>query len=112
VQKTSWPLLSNPQRQITEVFTLVKVEGTIEELKSLFIESAKQEARKTAKKAGKKAVKKAVKTVSRAPSAYNKYMKKELARLKKAHPRMTHQARFKKAAKSWKGSKKKKGGKK
>jgi hypothetical protein len=38
-------------------------------------------------------------------------MKKELARLKKAHPRMTHQARFKKAAKSWKGSKKK-GGKK
>jgi len=94
------------------VFTLVKVEGTLEELKALFIESAKQEARSTAKKAGKKAVKKAVKTVSRAPSAYNKYMKKELARLKKAHPRMTHQARFKKAAKSWKGSKKKKGGKK
>ena len=91
---------------------MVKVEGTIEELKTLFIESAKQEARKTAKSAGKKAVKKAVKSVSRAPSAYNKYMKKELARLKKAHPRMTHQARFKKAAKSWKGSKKKKGGKK
>ena len=91
---------------------MVKVEGTIEELKTLFIESAKQEARKTAKKAGKKAVKKAVKSVARAPSAYNKYMKKELARLKKAHPRMTHQARFKKAAKSWKGSKKKKGGKK
>ena len=33
------------------------------------------------------------------------YMKKELARLKKAHPRMTHQARFKKAAASWKRSK-------
>jgi len=33
-------------------------------------------------------------------------MKKELARLKKAHPRMTHQARFKKAAKSWKRVKK------
>ena len=88
----------------------MKVEGTLEELKALFLESAKQEARATAKRAGKATVKKAVKTVKRAPSAYNKYMKKELARLKKAHPRMTHQARFKKAAKSWKRSKK--GGKK
>ena len=102
---------SNPQPPITEVVLLVKVEGTLEELKALFVESAKQEARSTAKRAGKKAVEKAVKTVSRAPSEYNKYMKKELARLKKAHPRMTHQARFKKAAKSWKGAKKK-GGKK
>jgi len=94
------------------VFTLVKVEGTLDELKALFVESAKQEARSTAKRAGKKAVKKAVKTVKRAPSAYNKYMKKELARLKKAHPRMTHQARFKKAAKGWKSASKKKGRKK
>jgi len=94
------------------VLTLVKVEGTLEELKALFVESAKQEARSTAKRAGKKAVKKAVKTVKRAPSAYNKYMKKELAKLKKAHPRMNHQARFKKAAKSWKSAKKKKGRKK
>jgi len=94
------------------VFTLVKVEGTLEELKALFVESAKQEARSTAKRAGKKAVKKAVKTVKRAPSAYNKYMKKELAKLKKAHPRMTHQARFKKAAKGWKSASKKKGRKK
>ena len=90
---------------------LVKVEGTLEELKALFVESAKKEAKATAKRAGKAAVKKTVKAATRAPSAYNKYMKKELARLKKAHPRMTHQARFKKAAKSWKGSKKK-GGKK
>ena len=90
---------------------MVKVEGTIEELKRLFIESAKEEARVTVKRAGKKAVKKTVKAAKRAPSAYNKYMKKKLAQLKKAHPRMTHQARFKKAAKSWKGSKKK-GGKK
>ena len=91
---------------------LVKVEGTLDELRALFVEAAKQEARVQAKKAGKKAVqtgvKKAVKTAKRAPSAYNKYMKKELARLKKLHPRMTHQARFKKAAKSWKS----KGGKK
>ena len=88
---------------------LVKVEGTLEELKALFVESAKKEAKATAKRAGKAAVKKTVKAATRAPSAYNKYMKKELARLKKAHPRMTHQARFKKAAKSWKGSKKKGG---
>ena len=71
-QKTSWPLRSNQQLQITEVFTLVKVEGTLDELKALFLESAVQEAKVVAKKAGKKAVKKAVKTVSRAPSAYNK----------------------------------------
>ncbi|MCW3978086.1 MAG: YABBY transcription factor [Candidatus Bathyarchaeota archaeon] len=86
---------------------MVKVEGTLDELRALFVEAAKQEARATAKRAGKKVVKKAVKTAKRAPSAYNKYMKKELARLKKAHPRMSHQARFKKAAKSWKGRKKK-----
>jgi len=99
------------------VFTLVKVEGTLAELQALFIESAKKEveatvekAKKASTRAGTKAVKKAVKVVKRAPSAYNKYMKKELARLKKAHPRMTHQSRFKKAAKSWKRSKK--GGKK
>jgi len=91
------------------VVLLVKVEGTLEELKALFVESAKKEAKATAKRAGKAAVKKTVKAATRAPSAYNKYMKKELARLKKAHPRMTHQARFKKAAKSWKGSKKKGG---
>lgn len=88
---------------------LVKVEGTLDELRALFVEGAKQEARKTAKAAGKKVVQKAVKKAKRAPSAYNKYMKKELARLKKKHPRMTHQARFKKAASSWKKSK---GGKK
>lgn len=79
-------------------------------MRALFVEGAKQEARKQAKEAGKKAVKKIVKKAKRAPSAYNKYMKKELARLKKIHPRMTHQARFKKAAAGWKRSKK--GGKK
>ena len=94
---------------------MVKVEGTLEELRALLIRSAEQateEAKVIVKKAGKKAGKKAVAKIKRAPSAYNKYMKKELARLKKAHPRMNHQARFKKAAKSWKSAKKKKGGKK
>ena len=88
---------------------MVKVEGTLEELKALFIESAKQEARTTAKRAGKATVKKTVKAVKRVPSAYNKHMKKELARLKKKHPKTPHATLFKRAAKSWKGSKKKGG---
>ena len=90
---------------------MVKIEGTLEEIRAIFVEEAKTEAKRQAKKAGKAVVKKAVKKAKRAPSAYNRYMKKELARLKRAHPRMTHQARFKKAAKSWRGAKKK-GGKK
>lgn len=88
---------------------MVKVEGTLEELAALFAQGAKEEAKKTAKAAGKKTVKKVVKKAKRAPSAYNRYMKKKLAELKKKHPRMTHQARFKKAAASWKGAKKKGG---
>lgn len=85
---------------------MVKIEGTLEEIRSLFIEEAKKEAKATAKRAGKATVKKAVKKAKRAPSAYNRYMKKELARLKKKHPRMTHQSRFKKAAAGWKRAKK------
>ena len=83
---------------------LVKVEGTLDELKALFVEGAKQEARKTAKSAGKKTVKKVVKKAKRAPSAYNKYMKKTMAKLKKKHPRKKHSAIFKQAASSWKRS--------
>ena len=105
-------MLSSRPPQTTEVVVLVKIEGTLEEIRAMFLEGAKEEAKKTAKAAGKKTVQKATSTakkaVKRAPSAYNKYMKRELARLKKAHPRMTHQARFRKAAKSWKS---KKGGK-
>lgn len=89
---------------------MVKVEGTLEELRAIFVEASKKEAKATAKRAGKATVKKAVKTVKRAPSAYNKHMKKELARLKKKHPKTPHATLFKRAAKSWKG--KKKGGRK
>ena len=80
---------------------LVRVEGSIAELKQLFLESAKEEAKQTAKKAGKKAVKKVVKTAKRAPSAYNKFMKKELKRLKKLHPRTKQSQLMKKAARAW-----------
>lgn len=93
------------------MITLVKIEGTLEEIREMFAQGAKEQAKVEAKKAGKAVVKKAVKVAKRAPSEYNKHMKRELAKLKKKHPRMTHQARFKKAAKSFK-SKKKKGGKK
>lgn len=90
---------------------MVKVEGTLEELKALFVEAAKKGDKVTAKKA-RSAAKKAKPAVKRAPSAYNKHMKKELARLKKKHPKSKHSVLFKRAAKSWKGTKKKKGGKK
>jgi len=43
----------------------------------------------------------------RKPTAYQAHMKKELARLKKKHPRTAHNVLFKRAAKSWKGAKKK-----
>lgn len=87
--------------------SLVKIEGTLEELKALFVESAVKEAKSTAKKAGKTAVKSVVKTATkRKPSDYNRFMKKELTRLKKLHPKTKHQQLFKKAAKAWSKSKK------
>lgn len=48
--------------------------------------------------------KKIAKKVKRAPSAYNQYMKKQLAILKKKHPKTDHKVLFKKAANSWKRS--------
>lgn len=57
--------------QITEVVNLVKVEGTLEELRELFVEGAKKEARKQAVKAGGEVVKS---TVKRAKSAWQKFM--------------------------------------
>jgi len=53
------------------VVYLVKVEGTLAELRELFVEGAKKEARKTARKAGAKVVKSAVK---RTKSAWQKFM--------------------------------------
>ena len=73
-----------------------------------------EEAGKTTVKAGKKVASKGkavAKKAKRAPSAYNQYMKKELARLRKKHPKTDHKVLFKRAAKSWKSAKRK-GGKK
>jgi len=45
---------------------------------------------------------------SRKPTAYNRYMKKELRRLKRKHPRTNQTTLFKRAARSWKRKKGKK----
>ncbi len=58
---------------------------------------------KQVKTGAKKAVKSA-KKIKRAPSAYNQYMKKKLAALKKKHPKTDHKVLFKRAAASWKRS--------
>ena len=55
-------------------------------------------------KSGATKAAKSAKKVKRAPSAYNQYMKKELAKLRKKHPKTDHKVLFKRAAKSWKRS--------
>ena len=59
---------------------------------------------KTGAKKAATSSKKIAKKVKRAPSAYNRYMKKQLAILKKKHPKTSHTVLFKRAAKSWKRS--------
>lgn len=62
---------------------LVKVEGTLDELRELFVEGAKREARKQAKKAGADVVRSGAKTVKkRAKSAWQKYMAKKSNQIK------------------------------
>jgi hypothetical protein len=80
---------------IDDAIRLLKEIKALSESATTTVEKAKPVAKK-AKAAAKK--------VTRAPSAYNKYMKKQLAILKKKHPRSSHQVLFKKAAKSWKRS--------
>ena len=61
------------------MFHLVKVEGTLEELRELFVEGAKKEARKVARKAGAEVVKSGVK---RAKSAWQRYMANKKKQIK------------------------------
>lgn len=58
---------------------LVKVEGTLEELRELFVEGAKKEARKVARKAGAEVVKSGVK---RTKSAWQRYMANKKKQIK------------------------------
>lgn len=80
---------------IDEAIRLLQEIKALSESATSTVEKAKPVAKK-AKAIAKKA--------KRAPSAYNQYMKKQLAILKKKHPRSSHQVLFKKAAKSWKRS--------
>jgi len=61
------------------VIYLVKVEGTLEELRELFVEGAKKEARKVARKAGAEVVKSGVK---RTKSAWQRYMANKKKQIK------------------------------
>ena len=58
---------------------MVKVEGTLKELRELFVEGAKKEARKVAKKAGAEVVKSGVK---RTKSAWQRYMANKKKQIK------------------------------
>ena len=61
------------------MFYLVRVEGTLEELRELFVEGAKKEARKVAKKAGAEVVKSGTR---RAKSAWQKFMANKKKQIK------------------------------
>ena len=64
-----------------------------------------QLVRTTMPKAAKKTTEKKVKA-KKGPSAYNLFMKSELAKIKKADPKLDHKEAFKKAAANWSKSKK------
>tara|TARA_Y100000401_G_scaffold31906_1_gene23330 strand:+ start:11 stop:271 length:261 start_codon:yes stop_codon:yes gene_type:complete len=61
---------------------LVKVEGTLAELRELFMEGAKTQARKEAKKAGAAVVKSGVTKTKRKLSDWNKYVKNKNNQIK------------------------------
>jgi hypothetical protein len=63
-------------------FYLVKVEGTLAELRELFVEGAKGQARREAKKAGAEVVKRSVSTTKRKLSAWQKYIKNKKNHIK------------------------------
>jgi len=82
------------------VFPLVKVEGTIEEIARLFAD-APGPKKASSKRATKAATPDKPKKATRKPSKYNLFMKKELKRLKKLHPRTKQSQLMKKAAQAW-----------
>ncbi len=68
---------------------MVKVEGTLEELRELFVEGAKSEAKRQAKKAGVEVVKSVTKSAKkRTKSAWQKYISQKKNQIKfKSGPR-------------------------
>tara|TARA_Y100000361_G_scaffold151197_1_gene168188 strand:+ start:1102 stop:1380 length:279 start_codon:yes stop_codon:yes gene_type:complete len=65
-----------------KVIHLVKVEGTLAELRELFVEGAKKEARKQAMKAGEKVVRAGVRKGTRKLSDWQKYLKNKKNHIK------------------------------
>ena len=87
---------------------LVKVEGTLDELRELFVEGAKKEARKQARKAGEKVVRSGVKEVGkRTKSAWQKYIGKKSNQIKIKRGPRKGQLDLKKMSAAYKRSKKK-----
>lgn len=80
---------------INELIRLLEAIKELEEGTKATVAKGKTVAKKT---------KTVAKKTKRKASAYNLYMKKKLAQLKKKHPRTPHQTLFKKAAKAWKTS--------
>lgn len=87
---------------------MVKVEGTLDELRELFVEGAKKEAKRQAKKAGEKVVRSGVKEVSkRTKSAWQKYIGKKSNQIKIKRGPRKGQLDLKKMSAAYKRSKKK-----
>ena len=86
---------------------LVKVEGTLEELRELFLEGAKKEAKRQAKEAGKRVVRAGVKkTAKRAKSAWQKYISKKSNQIKFKRGPRKGQLDLKRMSAAYKRSKK------
>lgn len=90
-----------------KVIYLVKVEGTLEELRELFLEGAKKEAKRQAKKAGERVVRAGVKkTTKRAKSAWQKYISKKSNQIKFKRGPRKGQLDLKRMSAAYKRSKK------
>ena len=90
-----------------KVIYLVKVEGTLAELRELFVEGAKKEARKQAKQAGEKVVRAGVKKATkRTKSAWQKYISKKSNQIKFKRGPRKGQLDLKRMSAAYKRSKK------
>ena len=86
---------------------LVKVEGTLEELRELFLEGAKKEAKRQAKEAGKRVVRSGVKEATkRTKSAWQKYISKKSNQIKFKRGPRKGQLDLKRMSAAYKRSKK------
>ena len=86
---------------------LVKVEGTLDELRELFLEGAKKEAKRQAKEAGKRVVRSGVKQAAkRTKSAWQKYISKKSNQIKFKRGPRKGQLDLKRMSAAYKRSKK------